>query len=209
MYFNSDYSRAFGLEILVNKKLTANVYGDLELTLSQAMGKASTEEQQYWRGKEETLREWHLNWDRPWKLYFNLGIRYRRGEHPMLFGMKLPDNWRFRVSGSLQAGRRYTPEDSLGIPGEPNSELGPIWSRVDMNLKKGISIGEFDFWLVFGGENILDQKNVYYVNPLTGKDYTPGDPLPAGMDEEDIIYMLDPSRYRAPRSLYVGMEVSW
>jgi outer membrane receptor protein involved in Fe transport len=209
MYFNSDYSRSFGIEFLLKKRLTGHIYGDLELTLAQAMGKASTEEDQYWRGEAETLKEWHLRWDRPWKIYARLGMRYRRGDHPVLFGFTLPDNWRLNLTASIQAGRRYTPEDSLGIQGELYSALGPIWHTVEFTFKKGFGVGPLDVWLTLEGRNIFNHRNVYYVNELTGRAYEPGDPY-VGMPDTILEFnLLNPARYREPRSFLLGLEVSW
>ena len=207
MYFNSDYARALGLEFSFTKSFSNHYRASLDFSLSQAKGKASTSEDAYYRGQTETLKEWYLKWDRPYKLYADFGLNYGKGEHPSIGPLRLPDNWALDLSFSFQAGRRYTPMDSLGNYGEINSALGPPWTRTDLSLRKYF---EFKFGgklcLVLEIKNLFNHRNVYYVNPLTGKAYEPGDPLPPYRTERD---MLNPARYRAPRSMRLGLEVKW
>lgn len=206
MYFNSDYARSMGIEVELRKRYTRFLYGSLEFTLSQAKGKASSAEDLYWGVTEESLREWHLRWDRPYKLFAYLGFRAKKGQHPLLLGRRLPDRWTLTVAASFQAGRRYTPMDSLGNPGELNSALGPPWSRVDLTFRKAFSLlkGTIEFYLEV--RNLFDHKNLYYVNPITGRDYRPGDPIPPRWR---VFYLKNPARYRDPRSLRAGLVFRW
>ncbi|MCD6130693.1 MAG: hypothetical protein J7J61_01110, partial [Candidatus Hydrothermae bacterium] len=107
-----------------------------------------------------------------------------------------------------QSGRRYTPVDTLGNYGDPNSGIGPLWHRVDFKMQKGIALlkGLSKVILKFEVRNVLNHRNVYYVNPVTGKAYKPGDPLPPRTEPED---MLNPRRFTAPREILIGVETSW
>ena len=90
--------------------------------------------------------------------------------------------------------------------GEKNSGLGPYWSRVDLKLKKGIRMGALKFNLIVEARNIFNHRNVYYINPVTGRAYEPGDPLPYWQQPKD---MLNPARYREGRNIKLGIELKW
>ncbi len=202
MYFNSDYSRSLGLEVTLERRLSRNWYADIEFTLSQSKGRTSTAEDIYWRGKEESLKEWYLRWDRPLKFFGSVGYILRDDEKLNIFGLTIPGGLNANLSLSLQSGRRYTPQDTLGNRGELNSSIGPYWSRVDVELKKRIRLFGFKLDFRLKGRNIFDHRNVYYINPVTGRDYKVGDLLPPYTEEED---MLNPARYREGRTIKIGV----
>ena len=207
MYFNSDYSRSVGVEISFTRRLYNHLYGNAELTISQSKGRSSTAEDLYWRGTTESLKEWYLKWDRPVKFYGILGFVVREKEHYKLGPLTLND-FKTSIGVSVQSGRRYTPVDTLGNYGDPNSGIGPLWHRVDFKMEKGITPlkGLSKVILKFEVRNVFNHRNVYYVNPVTGKAYKPGDPLPPRTEPED---MLNPRRFTAPREILIGVETSW
>lgn len=206
MYFNADYARSVGVELTLDKRFSNNWSGRLELTLSQSKGRSSTEEDLYFVGKEQSLGEWYLRWDRPYELYLRIEYSVKEGERKKLYFLNLPDDWSVTISASYSAGRRYTPIDSLGNPGEINSKLGPPWSKVNLYFSKGFSLKGAKLLLKVDVKNLFNHRNVYYVNPRTGRAYELGDPLPPRKRPED---MLNPARYREPRNLRVGLEVSF
>jgi outer membrane receptor protein involved in Fe transport len=206
MYFNVDYARAFGIEIGFNKRLSRYWYGSLEISLSQVKGRSSTEEDRYIRGREEKLGEFYLWWDRPYEILANFGIRVGEDEKPEIGPLSLPSDWRMNIRISYHAGRRYTPVDTTGYEGEVNSKIGPPWRRVDFYLEKRLNIGGFKMLIFIDIYNLFNHKNVYYVNPVTGRAYEYGDPLPAGKRPID---MLNPARYRSPRSVRIGLGASF
>ena len=206
MYFNADYARAFGLEISLKKELSHYWYGNFGLTLSQVKGKSSTEEDIYIRGREEKLGELYLWWDRPYEFLANFGIVIREKDNPKIGPLTLPSQWRVNVRVLYHAGRRYTPIDSTGYMGEINSKIGPSWRRVDFYFEKGINLKGIRMTLFVDVYNVFNHKNVYYVNPITGRAYELGDPLPPGKRPID---MLNPARYRSPRSVRIGVGVTF
>ncbi len=206
MYLNSDYARAFGVENGLRGDLTDHLSATVTLTLSQATGKASTSEDVYWRRGEESLKEWHLKWSRPFKLYANLTYRTRRKPAYIFNRIPVPSNFMFSISWSLQSGVRYTPIDSLGNYGDYNSKLGPMWNRVDIKIRKYFMTRFGRVKLEMEGKNIFDSRLVRYVNPLTGKDYRPGDPIPPGYT---LVDLNTPARYMAPREIRLGVSYEW
>ncbi len=203
MYFNADYARTVGLETRLEKRLSDHWFGRMELTLSQAKGRSSTEEDYYFVGGEESLGEWYLRWDRPYEMFLTLGYRLGPDEHLRVGPWTLPGDWQVVLNASYSAGRRYTPIDTLGNPGERNSRLGPPWHRVDLSFRKGFRAAGGTWTFRLSVRNLFNHRNVYYVNPVTGRAYEPGDPLPP---RTTPLEMLNPARYRAPRSIQVGLE---
>lgn len=205
MYINSDYARSFGVEFTTKWNPPGPLYTRLEFSLSQAKGRASTSEDVYWSGQQSTLREWYLRWDQPYKVY--IFVSYRTYEKETRLGpLKIPPWFDFSITSSYSAGRRYTPVDSLGIYGDPNSRLGPSWKGTNLRISKGFSVSNARIWLQLWVDNLFNNRNVYYVNPMTGRVYEPGDPLPPGKRPIDY---LNPARYRAPRTVYFGIKAEW
>ncbi len=199
MYVNSDYARSLGLEFALSRRFDPHLSYRIEATFSQAKGRASSAEDALFRPQERNLREEFLRWDRPWKLYAHLAYRTLEGERGWL-----PDRVYAALSLSLMAGRRYTPVDSLGNRGERYSRLGPPWKRIDLTLSRDFRIADRDLRVRLEVRNLLNWRNAYYVNPLTGRPYEPGDPLPPRSFE---IAYLNPARYTEGRSVYLDVSI--
>ncbi len=207
MYFNSDYARSTGIEFELKKRLTKRFYANADFTLSQSKGRASTAEDLYLQPTERGLREWYLRWDRPYKLYLNMGWRIKKGDHPIIGRFVLPDDWDMNITVSYQAGRRYTPMDSSGVFGEPNSKIGPPWHHVDLRFTKNFTLrGKSKLSLTVLIYNLFNHRNEYWLDPLTGRAYRQGDPLPP---LSNPMMWLNPARYRAPRQINIGIGVKF
>lgn len=207
MYFNSDYARSTGIEFELKKRLTKRFYANADFTLSQSKGRASTAEDLYLQPTERGLREWYLRWDRPYKLYLNIGWRIKKGDHPVIGRFVLPDDWDMNITVSYQAGRRYTPMDSSGVFGEPNSKIGPPWHHVDLRFTKNFTLrGRSKLSLTVLIYNLFNHRNEYWLDPLTGRAYRQGDPLPP---LSNPMMWLNPARYRAPRQINIGLGVKF
>jgi hypothetical protein len=60
------------------------------------------------------------------------------------------------------------------------------------------------------GKNILNNKNSRYVNPLTGRAWQQGDPIPISWaNDPDDLPPWNPARYREPRNFRLGLSISW
>ncbi|MEO0230498.1 MAG: TonB-dependent receptor [candidate division WOR-3 bacterium] len=206
MYFNSDYSRSVGLEADLVYYTPYHIFGSFSLTLSQSKGRSSSAEDWYWRGSVETIKEWYLKWDRPVKFYGDISYSLKKGEYINLGPVRV-DDLLLTISASIQSGVRYTPQDTLGNQGEINSKLGPTWRRVDFKFEKGL----FKLWgagVKFKSEvrNVFNWRNHRIINPVTGRAYEPGDPIPPRSTPEG---MLNPARYDEPRQVMMGVFVRW
>ncbi len=206
MYFNSDYSRSVGLESDLTYYTPYHIFGSASLTISQSKGRSSTAEDWYWRGSTESLKEWYLKWDRPVKFYGDLTYSLRKREYLKLGKVSI-DDVLISLGFSVQSGVRYTPEDSLGNKGEINSRLGPMWKRVDLKFEKGLfKVSGIDFRLKSEIRNVFNWRDQRIINPVTGRAYEPGDPLPARTTEDS---MLNPARYGEPREVFIGVYIRW
>ena len=67
-------------------------------------------------------------------------------------------------------------------------------------------------------KNLFDAKNAQIINPVTGDAYKYGDSVPASWNDPlfpDLTFPvsrpfpLNPARYRAPRSMRLGMSVEF
>lgn len=206
MYFNSDYSRSVGLESELSYYTPYHIYGSLSMTVSQSKGRSSTAEDWYWSGSAESLKEWYLKWDRPVKFYGDITYSLRSKEYVRVANLTL-DDLLISLGVSLQSGVRYTPEDTLGNRGELYSKLGPMWKRLDVKFEKGIfqALG-MDFRFKSEVRNVFNWRAHRIINPVTGRAYEPGDPLPARTTEDS---MLNPARYGEPREIFMGVLVKW
>ncbi len=193
IYVNSDYARSLGIEFQVRRVFRDGFYWDFDITLSQTKGRSSSSEDYYYGNVEEAFKEYYVYWDRPIRMFASLGKRIWKGIF-VSFKMR------------YQSGRRYTPIDEQGNRGEYNSAIGPSWFRLDMKVSKrfkikGISIRPYIFIM-----NLTNHKNLYYFNPVTGREYRDGDPLPP---RSLPVYYKRPDRYVDPFEIVVGVDVSW
>jgi len=153
-YSNDASGRAYGLELLVNKKMTDKFYGWLALSLSK------TE-----RRDDRTGETRPFDFDRP--VILNMVGNYQ-----------LDDRWLLGFKWTIQSGLLYTPivdlRESTTHPGtyvpvygELNSERLPIYHRLDLRGEYTRPTG-FGFWSVF-----VDVLNAYDQKNIEGYQYSP------------------------------------
>ncbi|MCK4597592.1 TonB-dependent receptor [bacterium] len=222
MYFNMDFARSRGVEIELKRRQSHYLSGTANFSYSMATGKSSTPDDALLvaagRLREKTLKEDFLNWDKP--ILFSLNITFRIGEHehPRLFGLKLPDNWSVNLRYSGQSGKRYRPverkHDANNQPyddyGERNANVGQHWAWLDLKIEKDLHWRSLWTTFFLEGKNVLDNKNARYINPLTGRAWEQGDPIPISWaNDPNDLPPWNPARYKEPRSWRAGMSVSW
>ena len=193
IYVNSDYARTVGLEFQLQRNFADGYFYNIDITLSQTKGRSSSPEDAYYGEAEEYYREYYVRWDRPVRAYLSFGKRMWKG----IFAS---------FNARIQSGRRYTPMDENGNYGERNSALGPPWFRLDMKLSRsfkyrGLKIKPYMFI-----RNLFNYKNVYFINPITGREYREGDPIPP---RSKPTYFKRPDRYVDPFKLVIGVDIRW
>jgi len=218
-YFNIDNARVRGLELRLRsrwKRLTAR----LDATYQIATGKSSssTASLQAAAGnvllQNSTLGESYLDWDRPIRIALDLYYSVAPKEHPMLFGLRLPDDWGASLRWEIESGKRYTPgtlepNGDIDYDPETNSALSDPWNIVDAKLHKNFRHRGWIFNVFLEVENLFDFKRPNQINPLTGAAYEPGDPYPLTWENNLGQVITNPSRYQEPRKVMMGVGVKF
>ena len=222
MYFNMDFARARGVEIELKQRGGRLWSGTASFAYSMATGKSSTPDDALLvaagRLREKTLKEDFLNWDRPFHFSLNLTFHAGENDHYRPLGLKLPGNWAVNLRYQAQSGKRYRPvtrkQDAGQQPyddyGERNAEVGEYWQWLDLKMEKDFRFGSLWTTLFLEGKNILNNKNSRYINPLTGRAWEQGDPIPISWSNDpDDLPPWNPARYREPRNFRLGLSISW
>jgi len=217
MYFNRDHARSRGIEIKLQQRYSRYFSGRADFTYMMVTGKSSSPNTQLYIEAglidEKTLGEEYMKWDKPIIFSADVNFRVPKGYEPKLFGWKTPADWGGSVRFEYQSGKRYTPivEHEGGndiYSQDANSELSQPINTVDVKLYKNYKTGKIMTQIFVEMENIFNYKVPQIINPLTGEPYEPGDPIPfAWYDDPRDLPAENPSRYRSPREIRVG--VSW
>ena len=232
MYFNADYARARGIELIIKSRVLQNWFADVNFNYSIVTGKSSTPLDnllvQAGELREKPLGENYMSWDRPFQFFTNLYYSH-------------PSNWGFSMRIELGSNRRYTrsipgtreyPDGIINVNGEdyfigtreddkPYAYLGNYTpklfkaiglsglhgtSTIDLKLYKTFEINSMKIKIFLEVENILDELIPRRINSFTGLGYDPGVILPYSMiNSPNPNY--DPSRFRRPRTIELGMQL--
>lgn len=214
---NGDYARTRGIEVVYLKRIKRWFAGQVSGSYSVATGQSASANEALndvlLVGNTEYTREFFLPWDNPIDLKFN--AIFTQADKNGLWQVKGLNNMRFYAEGTFRTGRRYTPyvfegnEEFSGRPiwvqnNDPNerySELGTPWFYVDMNFSKWWNLGNgVKLSYLIEVTNVFNNKNAVIVNPVTGRAYEYGDPVP---DTQRDLRYNDP---RDPRSRQISPE---
>ena len=218
VYKNLDYARSRGLELQVDKHYANYWTLSLNYQYSYAYGKSSSNRSGYDALFEESaipLRDLPLDWDVRHRVNLVLDLRARRGDHPTLFGLKLPDDWGINLLWQWHSGFPYTPDTkNPWVPkgmGQKGWELTnylrmPKYSRIDLKINKNFTIYDFDLGLFVQIDNILNRRNVLEVSSETGlpNDSTIEDGWGNGTDHDQ-----NPEHWSRGRVIDIGFEVNF
>lgn len=228
-YANQDYARIRGVELSLRKRIGDWFSGRISGSYQVATGKSNSARESVLQirntGEVNPSEEKYLAWDRPWEVKssvtFTPDSTISIGNFPL-------ENFRLFVFGLFKSGYRYTPHeqngvDDIGRPiyepvrGEEFSEIGESWFRMDAKLSKAFEIGNgSEIALSIEVKNLLDNRNSQLVNPVTGRGYERGDPLPYTQRNPEYDHPtntglppLDPSRWRPPRQILYGITLKY
>lgn len=226
-YINQDYARIQGLEVglmyRINKMLRANLNCAYQIATGKSNSATESKLQIQQNGNVSTSKEQYLAWDRP--LDIKAAITFKP-DSTIRIGRFSLKNFRFFLSSTYKSGLRYTPHQlsSRGvtptgrpeyepIQDQPFAKVGRYWSWTDIRITKDILYKKSKISFSFEVKNIFNQKNAQIVNPVTGRGYEYGDPLPA--DQRDPLYQhpqdngippFDPARFMQPRQIIYGVS---
>jgi hypothetical protein len=87
-----------------------------------------------------------------------------------VFGVTMPRGFGVNLSGTMQSGRAYTPEDvEENAIGASYTKNGPFEVLLNLRLSKDFPMGQETLRLFLTGENILDWEVARRVDQSTGK----------------------------------------
>jgi len=219
MYFNADYSRARGIELLLKSRFWEYWYADVNFNYSIVTGKSSTPADNYLvqagELREKNLGETYMSWDKPIQFFSNVSYNS-------------PNMWGASIRFEFESGRRYTRSlpDTAAYPGgievidgisyyrgssesdNPYFYLTDAVSNTDIKLYKTIRTDFLDYKIYTEIENLFDQIVPRRINPFTGRGYGPGEVYSYSMiGSPNPNY--DPSRNRSPRRIQIGVQVKF
>lgn len=223
-YVNTDYGRTRGFEAELSKVGGRYFQGYIDYQYSIALGKSSSEVSNFLdrlAGNEINIQEFPLDWDQTHQVTLNLNINVPNGDHPQLFGLKMPDNWNVNLIWQYGSGFPYTP--SAVFPGLPplsrvdvsrrNSLRLPPNSQVDVRFQKSFRVWRQDYTFQLWVNNLFDRKNVAAVYGNTGRPNTNQvrqDPVSGyyvalpGTSFQD-----DPRNYNTGRNIKMGISIDF
>lgn len=219
---NSDYARVRGIEVSYLKRIKKWFSGSVSFSYSIATGQSSSASEALGEilatGNSETSVETPLAWDSP--IDAKTYLIFNQNNETGLFGKKYLNKISLYTEAIYRTGKRYTPYELTGYesasgrpiyeiisdPEKRYSEIGDASFWINLTLKKWWDIapkshkGTFNSQLAFTFEvtNLLNNLNSAIVNPVTGRAYEYGDPVPAEWRDPTFIDPRDPRSYGTP-----------
>jgi len=207
-YINRDYANVKGITFNLKKRYSNYISGAFDYTYSVAEGNASDPNAAYYdqrAGRDAEKQLIPLDWDQTHTINLSLNI-------------SKPKDWGISFVAQYGSGLPYTPT-STGLQGFQNlqtifqnSNRKPATFNVDVRMHKDIFYKKLRFSLFCNIYNLFDIKNQRYIYSDTGRSNysiaqlrTTDTPGPNTVDE----YFLRPYYYSAPRSIRLGMAVSF
>jgi len=135
--------------------------------------------------------------------------------------------FRAYLSYQFTSGYRYTPQRQTGVNDQGRTQYEPIldqylqgqgtpWNIVDLKLSYKLPLGfkgEKGLVLSLEVRNLMDAKNAQIINPVTGRAYEYGDPVPLSWrdprfngPQERGVDPRNPARYLQPRQILYGLQ---
>ncbi|MFZ1081927.1 MAG: TonB-dependent receptor [Candidatus Kryptoniota bacterium] len=229
-YVNSDYARSRGIEVEYKKRIGNWFNGTVGGSYSVTTGLSSSEDDGILAAEgviQEMLSETYMSWDRPLQLSANISFYNEKQNGIFGFGRGVLDNFEAYFRVFFESGVRYTPYYFAGTyaqDGEPlyaeniNDPYGAIgsnWFWVDFNFEKYFTLDGMDLTFLVEVKNIFNDLNSDIINPVTGRAYQLGDPVPPTWNDPRYPeltapidpYPFDPSRYLPPRNIKIGVSI--
>jgi len=217
-YQNRDYARARGFEVAIDKRGGRLINGEINYTYAFAYGKTSQSREDYWDEfmlSNESLAEKPINDDVRHRLNCTIQLSVPETMKPKLFGVRIPNGWSVTVLGEFRTGKPFTPES--GYPGlelpegqteaDRNSLRMPSILNFDVKFEKYFTLVSLNWRFIVWVNNLLDNKNIRYVDPSTGRPDTSedngGTRITGGTE-----YDKDPANWERGRQVNLGLQVN-
>jgi outer membrane receptor protein involved in Fe transport len=211
---NSDYARVRGLEIAYIKRVGKWFNGQVSLSYSVATGQSSSSSESLSEilatGNRESSVELPLAWDSPIdaKAFAVFTLNKENG----LFGQRWLNRMSLYAEAIYRTGRRYTPYTFEGlepISGRPIYEIesdperrfaniGASQYWLNLNFRKWWEIGDAQMAFTVELTNVLNTRNSSVINPVTGRAWQEGDPVPSEWRDPAYLDPRDPRSFGTP-----------
>lgn len=228
-FINQDYARVQGLEVALTRSIGKTFIGTISGAYQQAKGKSNSAAESalqiQQQGFVSTTKEQYLAWDRPFD--FKLLLIFKPDSTTKIGRMSLK-GWRAMLSSTYKSGLRYTPTTQTGVAdsgrpiyesvdNQPFSKIGAPWFWTDLRISKDFSLGKNRFISINARmDNLFNYQSAAIINPVTGKGYQDGDPLPQGTrdpkypdPQDNGTPPYNPARFLAPAHLMLGVEFKY
>jgi len=173
------------------------------------------------------LSESYMSWDRPLQLSANISLYNGKQNGIFGFGKGILDDFEVYSRVFFESGKRYTPYYFTGTyaqngeplyaenANDPYGKVGANWFWVDLNFNKSFTLGGLAMTFAVEVANLFNDLNSDIINPVTGRAYQLGDPVPPSWNDPRYPeltapidpYPFDQSRYLLPRNVKVGVSV--
>lgn len=233
MRINSDYARVRGLEATYIKRIGKWFSGQVSATYMVATGQSASASESLRdilsQGNREDTKEFFLPWDSPWDIKGNsiFTIKKEKG----LWDVQWINNMSFYLEFVYRTGRRYTPYNFAGnepTTGRPIylqdqrpemrwSEIGQSQWWIDFNYKKWWKLKKVNLAWTIEITNLLNTRNAARINPVTGRAWQQGDPVPSEWRDPSFLDPRDgrsfgtppddPSRFLQQRHFLTGLQL--
>jgi outer membrane receptor protein involved in Fe transport len=220
MYINMDYARSKGIELRLKQRYSEFLTGNLNFNYAVTKGKSSTPNDnllvEAGRLSEKPLKENYLSWDRPMRVTLDLTLNIAEGKGWDVLGWFIFDKWGLSLHWELESGKRYT--ELLDINKEiyddanPYAQMAPYWHQMDFRFNKYFSMLNVNWSFQVEVENVFDASIPRIINPDTGLEYRPGDPLTNSYTREINPLpnpITNPAKFRWPRTIRFGMSLNF
>jgi len=184
---NSEFGKAYGIELSLKKRYSNNFSFDVSYTLSWARGTSSTQNQHYqlvtngppdpYTGQMKVYPQVDYWLDFDQRHTTNVIFDYRLPENtgPTLFGYNILENFGINMIWRYHSGRPYTREDSRGNQvGDYNGARQPWYMRTDARINKDIKLFGVSYSLFAEFENLFNERRATSVYARTGNPYWNG-----------------------------------
>lgn len=228
-YVNTDYARSRGIELEFKKRMAKWFTGSASFSYAIVTGKSSSADEGVLvlTGElDESIKEEFVSWDRPYTATIATNFYIEKGKP--LFGIApgILDDINLYLRFFFQSGKRYTPAIFTGnyssdgrpdyefIRTERNSKVADDWLWLDLNIEKYFAFSGMKLSVFMEINNLFDFKNSAIINPVTGKAYEFGDPVPNSWNDPvypDLQapispYPENPARYLTRRNVKFGVS---
>lgn len=192
VYSNTDYGRGKGVEFSIDKRFSQNYLLSFKYDFAFAEGKASSDvaaQEQRLENVPVNHDEYPLGWDERHRVNFYASIRFREGEYPQLFGLRIFDDWLLTMQWEYGSGTPYTP--STYTTGQssnlilPNSARYPWEENTNVKFEKYFRINKQSNTQFVAGiefKNVFDRQNINTLYSATGNPYYSVHPLDPNYD---------------------------